>query len=98
VDHAREKLAQKRGGRAAVTTLTDESARTPPFDEKLLDLQTALEELASMDARTAQVIELRYFGGLTEQEAAEVLGISVATLKRDWEAGRAWLVGRLGWS
>ena len=98
VDHARERLAQKRGGGAAVTMLTEGSARTPPFDESLLDLHRALDELAAMDGRTAQVIELRYFGGLTEQEAAEVLGISVATLKRDWEAGRAWLVGRLGWS
>ena len=47
--------------------------------------------------RAAQVIELRYFGGLTEKETAEVLRISVATLKRDWEAGRAWLIDRLGW-
>jgi RNA polymerase sigma factor (TIGR02999 family) len=98
VDHAREKLAQKRGGGAAVTTATEGSARTPPFDEGLLDLHRALDELEAMDRRAAQVIELRYFGGLTEKEAAEVLGISVATLKRDWEAGRAWLVGRLDWS
>jgi RNA polymerase sigma factor (TIGR02999 family) len=98
VDHAREKLSQKRGGGASITTLTEGSARTPPFDESLLDLHCALEELELMDRRTAQVIELRYFGGLTEKEAAEVLGISVATLKRDWEAGRAWLVGRLCWS
>ncbi len=98
VDHAREKLAQKRGRGVSVTTLKEDSARTPPFDETLLDLHGALDELASMDGRAAQVIELRYFGGLTEKEAAEVLGISVATLKRDWEAGRAWLVGRLGWS
>jgi RNA polymerase sigma factor (TIGR02999 family) len=98
VDHARESLAGKRGGGAAVTTLKEGSARSPSFDERLLDLHAALDELASMDGRVAQVIELRYFGGLTEKEAAETLGISVATLKRDWEAGRAWLVGRLGWS
>jgi RNA polymerase sigma-70 factor, ECF subfamily len=97
VDRAREKLAHKRGGGADMTTLTEAAAHAPPFDERLLDLHTALNELASMDARAAQVIELRYFGGLTEKEAAEVLGISVATLKRDWEAGRAWLVSRLGW-
>jgi RNA polymerase sigma-70 factor, ECF subfamily len=60
VDHAREKLAQKRGGGATVTMLTEGSARTLPFDENLLDLHTALEELAGMDGRTAQVIELRY--------------------------------------
>lgn len=98
VDHAREKLAHKRGHGAEVTTLTEGSASTPPFDEKLLDLHAALKELELMDARTAQVIELRYFGGLTETEAAEVLGISVASLKRDWAAGRAWLAGRLGWA
>jgi RNA polymerase sigma factor (TIGR02999 family) len=98
VDHARENLAQKRGAGAAVTTLKEGSAQSPSFDESLLDLHMALDELASMDERAAQVIELRYFGGLTEKEAAEILGISVATLKRDWEAGRAWLVGRLGWT
>lgn len=98
VDHAREKLAGKRGGGACVTVLTEASAVTPPFEERLIDLHEALDELASMDRRAAQVIELRYFGGLTEKEAGAVLGISVATLKRDWEAGRAWLVARLGWS
>ena len=59
VDHAREKLAQKRGGGAAVTTATEGSARTPPFDEGLLDLHRALDELEAMDRRAAQVIELR---------------------------------------
>jgi RNA polymerase sigma-70 factor (ECF subfamily) len=98
VDHAREKLAQKRGAGERVKTLKEGSASTPPFEEQLLDLHTALDELAEMDSRAVQVIELRYFGGLTEKEAATVLGISVATLKRDWEAGRAWLVARLGWT
>lgn len=98
VDHAREKLAGKRGGGALATTLVEGSAVTPAFEEKLLDLHRALDELAVMDERVGRVIELRYFGGLTEREAAEVLGISVATLKRDWDTGRAWLVDRLGWS
>ncbi|MBI4911036.1 MAG: sigma-70 family RNA polymerase sigma factor [Acidobacteria bacterium] len=98
VDHAREKRAEKRGGGAEREPLFEAQAVTPPFEEQLLDLHGALDELASMDGRAAQVIELRYFGGLTEKEAAEVLSISVATLKRDWEAGRAWLVGRLGWA
>jgi RNA polymerase sigma factor (TIGR02999 family) len=97
VDYAREKLAEKRGGGAEATTLVDGTAATPPFEERLLDLHRALDELAAMDARAAQVIEVRYFGGLTEKETAEVLGISLATLKRDWAAGRAWLVDRLGW-
>ena len=81
VDHAREKLAQKRGGGAPVTTATEGSARTPPFDESLLDLHSALGELEAMDGRAAQVIELRYFGGLTEKEAAEVLGKSVDSVQ-----------------
>jgi RNA polymerase sigma-70 factor (ECF subfamily) len=97
VDHARERQAEKRGGGAQVTTLVEGSAIARPFDENLLDLHDALDELAALDSRAAQAIELRYFGGLTEKEAAEVIGISVATLKRDWEAGRAWLVDRLGW-
>jgi RNA polymerase sigma-70 factor (ECF subfamily) len=98
VDHAREKLTDKRGAGERVETLREASASTPPFEECLLDLNLALDELAEMDSRTAQAIELRYFGGLTEKEAATVLNVSVATLKRDWEAGRAWLVARLGWS
>jgi RNA polymerase sigma-70 factor (ECF subfamily) len=97
VDHARQRQSEKRGGGLQATTLGEASAIARPFEENLLDLHIALEELASLDPRAAQVIELRFFGGLTEKEAAEVLGISVATLKRDWEAGRAWLVDRLGW-
>jgi RNA polymerase sigma-70 factor (ECF subfamily) len=97
VDHARERQAEKRGGGALATTLLEGSAVTRPFEENLLDLHRALDELSVLDSRAARVIELRYFGGLTEKEAAEVLGISIATLKRDWEAGRAWLVDRLGW-
>ena len=97
VDHAREKLAEKRGGGAEMRPLKEISASVAPFEERLLDLHTALDELAAMDSRTARAIEMRYFGGLTEMETPEVLGISVATLKRDWDAGRAWLVDRLAW-
>jgi RNA polymerase sigma factor (TIGR02999 family) len=97
VDHARERQAQKRGGGELATTLLEGSAVSRPFEESLLDLHRALDELSKLDSRAARVIELRYFGGLTEKEAAEVLGISIATLKRDWEAGRAWLVDRLAW-
>ena len=78
-------------------TLDEELAAERPFEEDLLDLHHALDEMSTLDSRAAQVVELRYFGGLTEKEAAEVLGISIATLKRDWVTGRAWLVNRLGW-
>jgi RNA polymerase sigma factor (TIGR02999 family) len=97
VDHARQRQSEKRGGGLQATTLDERSAITQPFEASLLDLHAALDALSALDPRAAQVIELRYFGGLTEKEAAEVLGISTATLKRDWEAGRAWLVDRLGW-
>jgi RNA polymerase sigma-70 factor, ECF subfamily len=97
VDHARQRRSEKRGGGLQATTLVEASAVAPPFEENLLDLHDALDGLAALDPRAARVIELRYFGGLTEIEAAEVLEISVTTIKRDWEAGRAWLVDRLGW-
>jgi DNA-directed RNA polymerase specialized sigma24 family protein len=61
----------------------------------LLNIDEALERLARLDSRWAQVVELRFFGGLTEKEAAQVLGISTATLKRDWEFARAWLIRQL---
>ena len=96
-DHARQGQSEKRGGGFQANTLVESSAVTPPFEENLLDLHDALNDLAALDTRAAHVIELRYFGGLTEAEAAEVLEISVATLKRDCEVGRAWLVDRLGW-
>jgi RNA polymerase sigma-70 factor (ECF subfamily) len=97
VDHARQRRSEKRGGGLQATTLVEASLVARPFEENLLDLHDALDGLAALDPRAARVIELRYFGGLTEMEAAEVLEISVATIKRDWEAGRAWLVDRLGW-
>ena len=97
VDHARQRRSEKRGGGLQATTLVEASAIARPFEENLLDLHDALDVLAVLDPRAARVIELRYFGGLTEIEAAEVLDISVTTIKRDWEAGRAWLVDRLGW-
>jgi RNA polymerase sigma-70 factor (ECF subfamily) len=97
VDHARQRQSEKRGGGMQAATLMEASAVVRPFEENLLDLHDALDVLSELDPRAARVIELRYFGGLTEIEAAKVLEISIATLKRDWEAGRAWLVNRLGW-
>ncbi|MBS1828371.1 MAG: sigma-70 family RNA polymerase sigma factor [Acidobacteria bacterium] len=92
---ARERLAAKRGGGADRVELNEAHAQSKPLEDEILDLHQALQELEALDPRAAQVIELRYFGGLTEEEAAEAIGISVATLKRDWQAGRAFLVGRL---
>jgi RNA polymerase sigma factor (sigma-70 family) len=61
----------------------------------LIALDTALATLKTVDPRAARVVELRFFGGLREPEIAEMLGVSVMTVKRDWKAARAWLVGRL---
>lgn len=95
VDSARERKAAKRGGGILPETLKEESSRSKPLEDEILDLHRALERLAELDTRAAQVIELRYFGGLTEKEAAEVIGISSATLKRDWEIGRAFLIDQM---
>jgi DNA-directed RNA polymerase specialized sigma24 family protein len=65
---------------------------TPPFDVQVLDLDAALKRLASFDPRKSQLAELRFFGGLSLEEAAEALGISRATAERDWQAARAWLL------
>jgi RNA polymerase sigma factor (TIGR02999 family) len=100
VDHARARAAAKRGGgaghapldRAGTVALADRGALSL---EDLLTLDRALEELAAFDPHQARIVELRYFGGLTIEEAAEVLHISPATLKREWSMARAWLHRRL---
>ena len=70
-------------------------ASASPRIEQLLILDEALDRLAGWDRRQARLVEMLYFGGLTEQEAAEVLGVSVRTVKRDWSAARAWLQAQL---
>ncbi|MEM7789682.1 MAG: ECF-type sigma factor, partial [Bacteroidota bacterium] len=70
---------------------TEAALATPAAPEHLLALDEALTRLGALDARQAEVVELRYFTGLTIPEAAEVLGLSPATVKRDWTAARAWL-------
>ena len=95
VNYARDRQAEKRGGKRVKVTLTEVNGLAAPEQQDLLELDDALEQLSALDERAARVVELRFFGGLTEKEAAEVLGISVATLKRDWEFARAWLITRL---
>jgi len=95
-DHARARVREKRGGRQHQVTLTAVEGWNPVRrDEDLLDLDVALGKLAGADARAARVVELRFFGGLQEDEVAEVLGVSVITVKRDWKVAHAWLVNRL---
>jgi RNA polymerase sigma factor (TIGR02999 family) len=93
VDHARARAAAKRGRALRVTLADDVAAPSQPAD--LLELDAALDELFALDEREAQVVELRFFGGLSLQETARVLGISLATTKNDWAHARAWLYARL---
>ena len=96
VDHARARLAQKRGGGAARVAFDDTiPLGTDASDVMLLALDDALTELGTRDVRQARTVELRYFAGLTVDEAAEALGVSGMTVKRDWTVARAWLKLRL---
>ncbi len=95
VDHARERQALKRGGGAIRVTLDEASAVTQTRSDELLALDEAMEKLAAFDQRKAQVVEMRYFGGLTMEEIAEVLKVHVNTVTRDWTAARAWLLAAL---
>jgi RNA polymerase sigma factor (TIGR02999 family) len=94
VSHARERGAAKRGGEAVRVTLDPELA-VAEGEIDVAALDEALEALASKDARAARVVELRFFGGLTIAETAEVLGVSPATVKVDWSLARSWLYRKL---
>lgn len=96
VDHARTRDRAKRGGGKQPVTLVDALAVTGGGQVDLLDLHDALERLATLDARQAKVVELRFFGGLGIREAAAVLGISARTVDNEWRAARAWLGRELG--
>ena len=112
VDYARARLADKRGGGVGVLSLdemaapeADEAPDTTPTALQHLDAHTqeevsaidqALQRLEQIDARQAQIVEMRYFGGLTVEQTAEAIGISEATVKREWTLARAWLRRELG--
>jgi RNA polymerase sigma factor (TIGR02999 family) len=95
VDHARAHRAAKRPGKAFKVALDDRIASTEPRGTDLLALDHALDELTTCDPRMAQIMELRYFGGLSEQEVAKVLSISRSTVTREWQTARAWLYRRM---
>jgi RNA polymerase sigma-70 factor (ECF subfamily) len=95
VDHGRGRRAGKRGAGYLRVALGPEVGSTPPPEADFGDLERALEELALQDARQARLVELRVFGGLSFEDAAEVLGVSAATSQRDWRMARAWLFRRL---
>jgi RNA polymerase sigma-70 factor (ECF subfamily) len=91
VERARARGASKRGGHAARVTVDEGLLPGPVPSVDLEALDEALERLQRLDPRQARIVELRFFGGLTVEEAAEAMGISPATLKRDWTVARAWL-------
>jgi len=91
VNYAKSYRAQKRGGGALKVDLDDVAIVSPEESKEIVDLHEALERLAALDSRKAQVVELKYFGGLNYDEMAEVLKISPITVRRDWEFARAWL-------
>ena len=95
VDHARARRAAKRPNPAMRADL-DEQIATPEAEGlDVVALDEALTELSALDPRQGQIVELRYFGGLSEQEAADTLGVSRATVTRDWKRARAWLYHRM---
>lgn len=95
VDHARRRRSAKRGGRVTAMGLSDETAALHPPAVEILALDAALEELGTFDPRQRDLVELRYFAGLTIAEAAAALQVSTATVEREWAAARAWLYQRL---
>ncbi len=95
VDLARERGSRKRGGAAYRVSLDEVMVVSPQRDEGLLALDEALGALAVMDARKSQMVELRFFGGLSVEETAEALNVSVETVHRDWRLAKSWLLRKL---
>jgi RNA polymerase sigma factor (TIGR02999 family) len=95
VSYARSQRSQKRGGGALKIDLDEAALVSPEESKEIVDLHEALEQLSALDSRKAQVVELKYFGGLNYEEIAEVLKISRVTVRRDWEFARLWLYTEL---
>jgi len=95
VDHARRKRADKRGGDVTVVGLEDADQAVAPMGVDILALDQALDEMAAFDPRQRDLVELKFFGGLTIDEAALSLGVSQSTVEREWAVAKAWLYHRL---
>ncbi len=95
IDHARRRRYAKHGGDAARMSLAEAELMSQERARELVDLDEALDELAQLDPRKSRVVELRYFGGLDLAETAEVLEVSIMTVRRDWRAAKAWLFRRM---
>lgn len=98
VDHARAHQAERRAGRLQRVELREELAISPERLDEVVSVDAALNRLAADNERQARVVELRYFGGLTVEQVAEVLSIAPRSVKRDWSLARIWLARELGWS
>jgi RNA polymerase sigma factor (TIGR02999 family) len=96
VDHARAHGASKRGGAMRKVALDEESLVGSTLDIDVLALDEALTRLAAMDPQQSRIVELRFFGGLTMEETAEVMRLSPATIGREWRMAKAWLSAELG--
>jgi RNA polymerase sigma factor (TIGR02999 family) len=96
VDYARAHLRDKRGGSLQKVSLSEAAELGDGRTVEVLDLDDALRQLAKVDERKSRLVELRYFGGLTMEESAKVLGTSLATAERDWKFSRAFLLRELG--
>jgi RNA polymerase sigma factor (TIGR02999 family) len=95
VDHARRRHADKRGGRVTIVSVDDVSPVTQPSSVDVLALDQALGALSGIDDRQCRVVELRFFAGLNIDETAEALGVSAATVEREWALAKAWLYRQL---
>ena len=95
VDFARKRRYQKRGGNAVMISLDDDDIPSPQPAPDIVALDAALEAMAAFDPRAASIVELRFFGGLTVDETAEVVGVSPRTIKREWSAAKVWLLGEM---
>lgn len=95
VDHARDRQAEKRGGGAVKLSLDDELDLSDRRASELIALDDALNTLMEMDAQKSRIVELRFFGGLSIEETAEVLGVGTATVIRQWRLAKAWLYGEI---
>jgi RNA polymerase sigma factor (TIGR02999 family) len=92
VDYARKQTASKRGGNAVTVVMDEASVVAKQTSLDLLALDDALKQLASLDPRQSQIVELRFFGGLSIEETAQAVNISPATIKREWATARLWLI------
>jgi RNA polymerase sigma factor (TIGR02999 family) len=96
IDHARARVAGKRGGVQQRVSLSAVDGWNPAAgSDDMIALDEVLTKLERADPRAARVVELRFFGGLSEEEVAQVIGVSAITVKRDWKVARAWLIGKL---